>query len=61
MERRIENLEKDLAAALEDLKKYGDCTVCKHFNKGDLVKPCEVGGCCTDGREDRWEWRGRHS
>ena len=57
----IENLQKDLAAALEDLKAHGDCTVCKNFNKGDLVKPCEVGGCCVDGKSDKWEWRGRQS
>ena len=57
----VESLQKDLAAALEDLKAHGDCTVCKHFNKSDLVKPCAVGGCCTDGRADKWEWRGRQS
>lgn len=49
----VEDLQKDLAAALEDLK--GECKFCKHFSQSK----CSVGGCCTDGREDKWEWRGR--
>ena len=54
-----ENLQKDFEAALEDLKRHADCTVCLHFNKDSIEEPCKVGGCFKDGRGDKWQWRGR--
>lgn len=53
-----EDLQKDFEAALADLKRFSDCSACKHYTNS-IVKPCAVDGCCVDGKEDKWEWRGR--
>jgi hypothetical protein len=47
----------ELEAALADLKRFSNCSACKHYTNS-IVKPCAIDGCCVDGKEDKWEWRG---
>lgn len=54
-----EDILLSLDKMLKDLKIYGNCALCIHY---DTIKcHCEFGGCCGGGngkiKEDKWEYR----
>ena len=53
----IERLVRERDAALEDLKQYAYCPVCKHFKLKTSDEPCK--SCKNNhGTVNKWEWRG---
>lgn len=51
----IEILAMKLNAALADLREYGRCNVCKHYDKEK--NECNSGKLCYNAKS-AWEWRG---